>query len=778
MEHLDVLIVGAGLSGVGAAHYVKTKCPWASFAVLEAREAMGGTWDLFRYPGIRSDSDMYTLGYSFRPWPGPKTISDGASILDYIRKTAASDGTDAAIRYGRRVTAAAWSTADARWVVTVAHTDTGETEELSCNFLFSCTGYYHYDHGYQPTWPGMDDFEGIFIHPQFWPEDLDYANKKVVVIGSGATAVTLVPSMADTAEHVTMLQRSPSYVVSLPEKSPIADVLRKVLPGDLGGNATRWALAMSTQSIYRLSKWFPNGVRKVLMKGVAAQLPDGYPVDVHFNPKYDPWDQRLAAVTDGDLFKGISVGKASVVTDTIDTFTATGIRTSQGTELEADIIISATGLDMLFMGGIDLSVDGTPVDVSDHFVYKGMMLSDIPNTASAIGYVNSSWTLKCELTCDYVTRLLNHMHETGLRECRPVLQDPAMGEVSLLELTSGYVARAADRFPKSGEHYPWRVYQSYIKDYRATKKKSIIDDVMEFSNPDPDAPRPLVTATSETSPRNRFDGRVAAITGAGSGIGRALAIDLARRGCHLALSDIDAEGMTETVNRCEGRGVKVTASVVDVADRAAVEAWAAQVVADHGHVNFIFNNAGVAMGATIESESYEDFEWLMNINFWGVVYGTKAFLPYLKESGDGHVINMSSVFGLVSIPSQSAYNAAKFAVRGFTDALRMELEIEGAPVSATTVHPGGVKTNIARRARLDPSMREMSDESDVGAAFDRIALTRPPKAAREILAAVAANQRRVLVGPDAAVIDLVSRMPAALYQTVLVKAGRRNAIRH
>lgn len=778
MEHLDVLIVGAGLSGVGAAHYVATKCPWADFAVLEARDAIGGTWDLFRYPGVRSDSDMYTLGYSFRPWPGPKTISDGPSILRYINEVAEADGTVDKIRFNRRVTAAAWSTEEARWTVTVEHADSGETEQLTCSFLFSCSGYYRYDRGYQPTWPGMDDFAGTMVHPQFWPEDLDYDGKRVVVIGSGATAVTLVPSMAKTAEHVTMLQRSPSYVVSVPERSPIADVF-KWLPGDLGPSATRWTLTLGTQGIYKLSKLFPGQMRKLLMKGVALQLPAGYPVDVHFNPKYDPWDQRLAAVTDGDLFKGIRDGKASVVTDTIDTFTSSGIRTSDGTELEADIVVSATGLEMVFMGGVEVSVDGEVVDFADHFVYKGMMLSGVPNSAAAVGYVNSSWTLKCELTCDYVTRLLNHMHTTGLRQCTPVPEDPDMADEPLLGLNSGYIARAADRFPKSGTKYPWRVYQSYIKDYRATKGSSVIDGVMRFSNPDPDAPSLLTTNSGGSAPHNRFEGRVAAITGAGSGIGRALATELARRGCHLALSDIDVDGMAETVTLCEGRGVKVTSTQLDVADRDAVEAWADAVVAEHGKVNFIFNNAGVALGATIEGVDYEDFEWLMSINFWGVVYGTKAFLPHLKASGDGHVINMSSVFGLVAIPSQAAYNSAKFAVRGFTDALRMELEIEGAPVSATTIHPGGIKTNIARRARIDDSAKAFAGSGDdIGADFDRIAMTRPPKAAKQILAAVAGNKRRALIGPDAKVFDFVSRLPAGFFQRILISGARRGALRH
>jgi cation diffusion facilitator CzcD-associated flavoprotein CzcO/NAD(P)-dependent dehydrogenase (short-subunit alcohol dehydrogenase family) len=775
VEHLDVVIVGAGLSGVGAAHHLQTKCPWADFAILEARDSIGGTWDLFRYPGVRSDSDMYTLGYSFRPWPGEKTIAEGGAILDYVRTVAAEDGTDAKIRFNRKVVAAAWSSEDARWTITVEVADTGETEQLTAHFLFSCSGYYRYDHGYLPDFPGVDDFGGTFIHPQFWPDDLDYAGKSIVVIGSGATAITLIPALAKTAGHVTMLQRSPTYIVSLSATSALADTLRRLLPGDLGATATRWALALGTQGLYRFSKMRPERVRKALLDGVAAQLPEGYPVDEHFSPRYDPWDQRLCVVPDGDLFAAISSGRADVVTDTIDTFTEHGVRTTSGTELRADIVVSATGLDLVFMGGVALTVDGEPVDIAERFVYKGMMLAGVPNAAAAIGYTNASWTLKCELTCDYVTRLLNHLRATGLRQCTPVPDSPDMDEQPLLGLTSGYITRSADRFPKSGTAYPWRVDQSYLKDYRATRGRSIDDGVMRFSNPDPDAVRPIVNQSARTAPHNRFDGRVAAITGAGSGIGRALAVELARRGAHLALSDVDVDGMAETVTLCEGHGVKVTSAEVDVADRAAVEAWAGRVVADHSQVNFIFNNAGVALGATVESESYDDFEWLMNIDFWGVVYGTKAFLPHLKASGEGHIVNLSSVFGLVSIPSQSAYNAAKFAVRGFTDSLRMELEIEGAPVSSTTVHPGGVKTNIARRARVDESVGAMSGGGSIGDSFDRIAMTSPAKAAKQILDGVAANKRRVLVGPDAKLIDFVARLPAAVYQNVLIRGARRNA---
>jgi cation diffusion facilitator CzcD-associated flavoprotein CzcO/NAD(P)-dependent dehydrogenase (short-subunit alcohol dehydrogenase family) len=773
VEHLDVLIVGAGLSGIGAAHYIQTECPWAEFSVFESRDAIGGTWDLFRYPGIRSDSDMYTLGFSFRPWTGAKTIADGPSILQYIRDTAAEDGTDDKIRFHHRVVGADWSSEDARWHVTAERTDTGETVELTAGFVLSCTGYYRYDHGYEPDFAGRDDFTGTIIHPQFWPDDVDFTDKRVVVIGSGATAITLIPSLAKTAAHVTMLQRSPTYIASLPESSPVARVARTFMSADRAGDVTRWAMALGTQGSFQFSRRFPELAKKVLLKGVAQQLPEGYPIDPNFTPRYNPWDQRLCVVPNGDLFKAIREGRADVVTDTIDRFTEHGIRVSSGDEIEADIVVTATGLELLYLGGIEPTVDGEPVNIPDKLVYKGMMLEDVPNLAAAIGYTNASWTLKCELTCGYVTRLLNHMHDTGLRQCTPVNADPSVGAEPLLGLTSGYVTRSADRFPRGGTKFPWQVHQSYLRDYRATKRSDIVDDAMRFTNPDPDAPRPLVANPRGAAPMNRFEGRVAAITGAGSGIGRALAIELSRRGAHLALSDIDDEGLAETVTRCEGRGTKVTSHHLDVADRSAMEAWADQVVADHGKVNLIFNNAGVALGATVEGESYEDFEWLMGINFWGVVYGTKAFLPHLKASGDGHVVNLSSVFGLISIPSQSAYNSAKFAVRGFTDALRMELEIDPCGVSSTTVHPGGIKTNIARRARIDDSVAAMGGEGDPGEQFEKIAMTTPAKAAKQILAAVEANKRRALIGPDAKVIDLVGRLPAGLYQRVLVRGARR-----
>ena len=488
-EHLDVLVVGAGLSGIGAGHHIQTALPWASYAIVEARGAIGGTWDLFRYPGIRSDSDMFTLGYGFRPWDGAKTIADGDDILRYIRDTAADEGIDRHIRFHQRVVAVEWSTDEARWTVTLEHADSGERSTLTCGFLFSCTGYYRYDHGYQPEFRGREDFRGEFVHPQHWPEDLDTAGRRVVVIGSGATAVTLIPSLARTAEHVTMLQRSPTYIATLPAKDPVVEVLRKVLPARWSGPVVRWFKALTTLASYNISRRRPRLVRRLLRRLTERQLPPGYDVDTHFSPRYDPWDQRVCAVPDGDLFKAIRAGSASVVTDTIDTLTPEGIRLDSGEELAADVIVSATGLEVLFLGGMEVTVDGEPVDVTERMAYKGMMLEGVPNMAVAIGYTNASWTLKCELTCEYVTRLLTHMHDRGLRQCTPRNDDPSVTHEPLLPLTSGYVTRSAHLMPKQGSRFPWKVYQSYLKDHRAMRRSDVVDGVMQLSNPEPGAPR-------------------------------------------------------------------------------------------------------------------------------------------------------------------------------------------------------------------------------------------------------------------------------------------------
>ena len=481
--HFDVLVVGAGLSGIGAGHYLQTECPWASYAIFEARESIGGTWDLFRYPGIRSDSDMHTLGYSFRPWDGEKSIADGDSILQYIKDTAAASGVDAHIHFNRRITAADWSTRESLWHITAERTDANETVHLTAGFLFSCSGYYRYDHGYLPDFDGMDDFAGTIVHPQAWPENLDMTGKRIVVIGSGATAMTLVPALARAAAHVTMLQRSPTYVASLPEKSPVVALLRRLLPTKQAGVAAKWFNALITQAFYNVSRRYPHLVRRLLLKGLERQLPDGYDIATHFTPSYNPWDQRFCAVPNGDLFKSIRDGTASVVTDHIERFTEKGLRLTSGDELEADIIVTATGLQLLFLGGIALSVDGEAVDPASRLTYKGMMLEGVPNMAIAIGYTNASWTLKCDLTCDYVCRLLNHMHEQGQTHCVPRNNDGSVGSGPILALTSGYIQRSAHLLPKQGSVHPWKVHQSYLRDYRALKMGEIDDSFMEFTGP-------------------------------------------------------------------------------------------------------------------------------------------------------------------------------------------------------------------------------------------------------------------------------------------------------
>jgi monooxygenase len=479
-EHVDVLIVGAGLSGVGAACHLRRRLPGKSVAILEAREDMGGTWDLFRYPGIRSDSDMFTLGYSFRPWTESEAIADGPSILRYIRDTARDYGIDKAIRFQHRVVRAEWSTADARWRVLVERTDTGEKVNLTCRFLFACTGYYRYDEGYVPEFEGTDRFRGRIVHPQRWPEDLDYEDKRVVVIGSGATAVTLIPSMAERAAHVTMLQRSPSYVVSLPASDEAAVALRRRLGERAAYAIVRWKNVLRQIVAFNVARRAPRFSRKLVRRMTQKQLPEGYDVDTHFNPPYEPWDQRLCLVPDGDLFETIASRRASIVTDRIKTFTESGIALESGGELEADVIVTATGFNLLLLGGMDVVVDGEKVDFSERVAYKGLMLSGVPNLGMALGYTNASWTLKCDLVAQYVCRLLAHMDRHGYAIATPQPPDPSLPTHPIIDLRSGYVMRSIDMLPKQGASLPWRLHQNYFRDIRLLKRGPV-DDAMEFS---------------------------------------------------------------------------------------------------------------------------------------------------------------------------------------------------------------------------------------------------------------------------------------------------------
>jgi cation diffusion facilitator CzcD-associated flavoprotein CzcO len=484
-DHVDVLIVGAGLSGIGAAHHLQERCPGKSFAILEAREEIGGTWDLFRYPGIRSDSDMHTLGYRFRPWTEAKSIADGPSILRYIRDTAREGGIDRHIRFNHRAVSAAWSSEEGQWTVAAERSDTGETVTLTCGFLFANSGYYRYDEGFTPEFPGIESFGGEVIHPQHWPEDLDYAGKRVVVIGSGATAMTLVPAMAKDAAKVTMLQRSPTYVISMPGEDGIANRLRKVLPDRVVYPIVRWKNVIGQGIFYRLSRKRPELVKKLLRRGTIKALPPGYDVDKHFKPKYNPWDQRVCLVPDADLFRVLRDGSAEIATDRIKTFTAGGIELESGAQLDADVVVTATGLNLLFLGGMKVTIDGAEPDLPRALTYKGMMLSDFPNFAYTLGYTNASWTLKADLTSEYICRLLNHMDATGSRIATPTVNDPSITEEPLLDFNSGYVLRALDHLPKQGSKEPWKLRQNYPVDLRMLRHGAIDDGTMRFSNPAP-----------------------------------------------------------------------------------------------------------------------------------------------------------------------------------------------------------------------------------------------------------------------------------------------------
>jgi cation diffusion facilitator CzcD-associated flavoprotein CzcO len=483
-EHVDVVVVGAGLSGIGAGYHLQTMSPDRSYVILEGRESLGGTWDLFRYPGVRSDSDMHTLGFSFKPWTEAKSIADGPSILKYLKQTVAQFGIDKHIRYGQLVTKAQWSTDDAQWTVTSTNKATGATNTYTCSFLFMCSGYYSYKKGHTPEFTGRERFKGTIVHPQEWPTDLDYADKRVVVIGSGATAVTIVPSMADKAAHVTMLQRSPTYMVSRPDHDVLANRMRKVLPPKVAYNLTRFKNTWRQQLVYNKTRTDPNKVKQLLLGGIKMELGADYDIAKHFTPAYNPWDQRLCLVPNGDLFKSMRKGKASVVTDHITSFTETGIQLASGEHLDADIIITATGLELVTLGEMDFFVDGNQVDFAKTWTYKGFAYSDIPNLASTFGYINASWTLRSDLTAEYVCRLLNHMRKRGVVQCTPRLreQDHNMQERPWIDgFSSGYMQRMMHRMPRQGDHEPWINPQNYRRDKKMFKHSPIDDGVMQFS---------------------------------------------------------------------------------------------------------------------------------------------------------------------------------------------------------------------------------------------------------------------------------------------------------
>jgi monooxygenase len=479
-EHLDVVIVGAGISGISAAWHLQDRCPTKSYAILERRDDLGGTWDLFKYPGIRSDSDMFTLGFRFRPWTSPKAIADGSSIKTYLKETVAESGIDRHIRYRQRVIAAEWSDTTNQWTVTVERD--GEQSRLTCSFLFACSGYYNYDEGYSPEFRGSEDFKGTIIHPQHWPEDLDYTGKKVVVIGSGATAVTLIPALAKSgAGHVTMLQRSPTYIGSLPEVDPFAVRVNKALPTKPAYVLNRWKAILFQTAQYQLSRRYPQYMRKTLMTMAKRRLPAGYDVERHFGPSYNPWDERLCLAPNGDLFRTIKKGQADVVTDTIDRFTESGIKLTSGEVIEADIIVTATGLNLQLFGGAAILRDGAPVELNETMAYKGMMLTGLPNMAFTIGYTNASWTLKADLVSEFFCRVLNYMDSKGFDKVVPGEPGESIEERPLMDFTPGYVLRALDYLPKAGSRMPWRLKQNYLLDIGLIRRGKVDDEALQFS---------------------------------------------------------------------------------------------------------------------------------------------------------------------------------------------------------------------------------------------------------------------------------------------------------
>lgn len=744
MEHTNVLIIGAGISGIGAACHLRMKNPDEEFVILEGREALGGTWDLFRYPGIRSDSDMYTFGYAFKPWIEDQDIATGDAILRYLDETVDEYDVRDAIRFGHRVTRVSWSTADRRWVADVTRAD-GTTLQIASDFLLTCTGYYDYERGHLPEFEGWDDYQGVVAHPQHWPDDLDYRGKRVLVIGSGATAVTIVPSMAGEAAHVTMLQRSPTYIFSRPAEDAIAKKLRRYLPNGAAHKLTRLKNVGMQWVLYNLARKRPEWMRAQLRKVAEGALGDAVDVDVHFKPRYEPWDQRLCLIPDGDLYEALSAGDASIVTETIERFTATGVVLSSGQTIEADIVVPATGLELQFLGGMEMEMDGERIDGRELVSYKGMMFSNVPNWAHFLGYTAASWTLKVDLTADYVCRLLRHMRKRGYDTVAPRLDGGMKTEPIMTKLSkAGYVKRAEDRLPKQGVERPWRNPDSYPKDYAAIRFGRIDDGVLAFSSRARDKKRPF-----------EVRGKTAVVTGAASGIGAAVANALAEQGCNLALVDVNREGLLEIGAAARSRGVNVSTHVVDMGDADAVRAFPAALAAEHPGVDLLINNAGVALGGHFEEVSEHDFEWLMNINVYGVVNMTRALLPLLRRRPDAHIANVSSVFGMIAPPGQAAYCASKFAVRGFSESLRHELAETSVGVSV--IHPGGIKTNIARNARLPGGIHASEIEQDIKT-FEKNFITSPERAARIILTGIAKRKPRIMVGPDAHAIEWMERL--------------------
>lgn len=756
MEHRELVIVGAGVSGINTACYLENDRYSHNYLILEGRGQLGGTWDLFRYPGVRSDSDMYTYAFSCKPWVSPQLIASGESILQYLNDTVDEYSIRPKIRFGHRVQRVSWSTADNCWLIEGVK-GAGEPFKLTANFLHMGTGYYSYEQPHVPEWPGYAEYQGVVANPQSWPKDLDYTDKRVLVIGSGATAVTIVPSMAESAAKVTMLQRSPAYIACVPGESPVEHWVKRGLPARIGHSLLRALYVSKSQVIYWGAKWFPSLVRWGIRRQAINHLGSQYPVDTHFRPTYAPWDQRLCISRDADLYEAIKSKQAEVVTDTIRCFTKTGVELQSGQKIEADIVVPATGLKLEYLGKIKMVVDGKTIAANNLVVYKGIMAGGIPNWTFSIGYTQMSWTLRTELTGQYLVRLLRHMRKRQLSKVFPLLspEPKDLKPAFFSMLSSGYVQRGANSLPKQGKTWPWVNTDNYIKDYLAMKWGALNDGVLQFKSKH----RPSLAHPPWVNrrPRYVFEDRTILITGAGSGIGRELAIQSAKKGSHLALVDISESRLLELAQVLDDYSIRVSTHVIDLGETSWINTLLPDILKSHPHVDILVNNAGVALAGLFEDLSSEEFNWLQKINLDGVVNLTRLMLPHLKQQPDAQIVNISSVFGIVAPFGQSAYSMSKFAVRGFSEALRHELAESSVGVSV--VHPGGVKTNIVRDARA----AQADERSDLEIQQEKIEVekafgTRASEAAQVIIRGIERRKPRILVGLDAYLMVALERL--------------------
>jgi len=770
-DHYDVVIVGAGISGIDTAWRLQERRPRTTYVVLEARERIGGTWDLFRYPGIRSDSDMAAFAFPFRPWPAQTKLADGAEIRSYVADTAREAGIVEHVRFGTTVREARWSTPEQRW--TVAVDGPGGPQTMTCGFLHLAAGYYDYAQGYQPHLPGRQGYEGTFVHPQHWPPGLDVAGRRVVVIGSGATAMTLVPALAHTAARVTMLQRSPSWVASVPSVSRSTQAAHRWLPAAVAHRVTRLASVVYEHVTYAVARRHPERFARLLRASLRRDLPDEDLLDTHFTPDYPPWDQRVCLIPDGDLTRAIADGRADVVTGSIETLTGEGVRLTDGRHLAADIVVSATGLRVLLFGGMTLVVDGERVEPASRIAYRGLMLEGVPNLTFTVGSAHASWTLRADLVARYLCRLLAHLERRGYAVVTPGAAPPGPRR-PLITLQAGYIRRAQGQMPRLGTRRPWTVPQNYFVEALELLLGRVGNHLV--FTPRHGEPTQGNLMKPPKLPPLYYAGGTAVVTGAAGGIGEQLARQLAAAGSHLALVDRKADLLDELVRELRSGypGLRISAHPVDLAAPEAIDGLVGDVLRQHEGVTVLVNNAGVALAGAFDQLSTADIDWLLQVNLHAPIALTKALLPTLTAHPGGHVINVSSLFGLVGPAGQTAYATSKFGLRGFSDALRGELMAQG--VGVTTAHPGGVATRIAADSRTGAGMDEA--EAQAGReAFGRLLTMEPAAAARTILAGARRRRARVLVGWTSVAVDLVERLAPTAGGRILTAVAARQLAR-